>query len=200
MNFGEYVLDWFSKYLESHEEHPDILENLFDEMNYEEENLDEGETKIEYLQSLSDADEIYEKIFGYDRTVQFVDDLPDTETFLNEMFSQCVGVKEYSFGKDFIEDMATHAEGYRNPVGFFKDLAYGGCTSGLIGMLISNDDCKELYIKHIDSMEAFKEEYEGELGEPIRNKNQLPHYTFVCWFCYEEFAYNIGRELFPNTF
>lgn len=200
MNFGEYVLDWFSKYLESHEEHPDILEDLFDEMNYEEENLDEGETKIEYLQSLSDADEIYEKIFGYDRTVQFVDDLPDTETFLNEMFSQCVGVKEYSFGKDFIEDMATHAEGYRNPVGFFKDLAYGGCTSGLIGMLISNDDCKELYIKHIDSMEAFKEEYEDELGEPIRNKNQLPHYTFVCWFCYEEFAYNIGRELFPNTF
>lgn len=200
MNFSEYVLDWFSKYLESHEEHPDILEDLFDEMNYEEENLDEGETKIEYLQSLSDADEIYEKIFGYDRTVQFVDDLPDTETFLNEMFSQCVGVKEYSFGKDFIEDMATHAEGYRNPVGFFKDLAYGGCTSGLIGMLISNDDCKELYIKHIDSMEAFKEEYEDELGEPIRNKNQLPHYTFVCWFCYEEFAYNIGRELFPNTF
>lgn len=199
-DFNEYVLEWFEEYLNDHQERQDIIDNLFEEMDYKDEYLEDGETKLEYLQLLNDADIIYQKLLGYNKTVQFIDDLPDTETFLTKMFLQCTDTNEYSFIRDFVEDMSVHAAGYNNPVGFFKDLAYGGCVSGMIGMLIYNNDCKSLYIKHIDSMEAYKEELEDEMGEAIRNTKHLPHYTFVCWMCYEELAYNIGRTLFPNTF
>lgn len=199
-NFNEYVLDWFEEYLDAHREQQDIINDLFEEMGYDENgDLDEGETKLEYLQSLDDADIIYQKLFGYGKTVEFVDDLPDTETFLTEMLLQCTDTDEYSFIKGFVEDMSVHAAGYNNPVGFFKDLAYGGCISGMIGMLIYNSDCKSLYIQHIDSLEAYKEELESEMGEPIQNTRHLPHYTFVCWLCYEELGHNIGRVLFPDT-
>lgn len=199
-DFNEYVLDWFQEYLDNHQEQQDAIDDLFEEMGYENDLLEEGETKLEYLQALDDADVIYQKIFGYDKTVKFVDDLPDTETFLTEMFLQCADTGKCSFVKDFVEDMACHADGYNLPSGFFKDLAYGGCVSGMIGMLVYNTDCKKLYIEHIDDMEAYKEELEDDLGEPIRNTKHLPHYTFMCWLCYEELAYSIGRTLFPNTF
>lgn len=199
-DFNEYVLEWFAAYLDNHQEQQDVIDDLFEEMGYENKDLDEDETKLEHLQSLDDADIIYQKLFGFNKTVEFVDDFPDTETFLMEMFLQCVNADEYSFIKNFVEDMSTHAAGYNNPVGFFKDLIYGGCASGMIGMLIYNNDCKYLYINHIDSMEAYKEELESEMGEPIRNTKHLPHYTFVCWLCYEELGYYIGRSLFPNIF
>ena len=70
----------------------------------------------------------------------------------------------------------------------------------MIGMLIYNSDCKEIYIEHIDDMEEFVKELESEMGEPIRNRDHLPHYTFVCWLCYEELAFRIARELFPDEF
>lgn len=198
-DFNEYVLEWFATYLDNHQEQQDVIDDLFEEMGYEDKNLDEDETKLEHLQSLDDADIIYQKLFGFNKTIEFVDDLPDTETFLMEMFLQCVNADEYSFIKDFVEDMSTHAVEYNSPVSFFKDLAYGGCSSGLIGMLVYNNDCKSLYIQHIDSLEAYKEELEDEMGEPIQNTQHLPHYTFVCWLCYEELGHNIGRVLFPDT-
>lgn len=198
--FNKYVLDWFEEYLDNHKEQQNTIDDLFEEMGYENESLRGCETRFDFLYTLGDADVIYQKILGYDKTVKFIDDIPDTETFLTEMFIQCVDTNQYSFAKDFIEDMASHAAGYNLPSGFFKDLAYGGCVSGMIGMLVYNMDCKRLYVEHIDSMEAYKEELEGDLGEPIHNTKHFPHYTFVCWLCYEELAYSIGRTLFPETF
>ena len=94
--------------------------------------------------------------------------------------------------------MAEHITGYNNPLGFFMDLTHG-CVSGLIGMLIYNMDCKRIYIKHIDDMEEYAEQIYSEVGF-IENKHGAPHYTHICYLCYEEFGYQIGRALFPETF
>ena len=61
---------------------------------------------------------------------------------------------------------------------------------------------KDLYpdVEHIDDMEGFKEDFEDELGMPITNKEGLPHYTFMCWLCYEELAHRIAQELWPDKF
>ena len=101
---------------------------------------------------------------------------------------------------ELIEDMAGHSENYDTPYGFFHDLSYGGCVSGMIGMFVYHSDCKRFYIEHIDDLEAFVEDFEEELGEPIQNKDHQPHYTFTCWLCYEELAYRIARTLYPDTF
>jgi hypothetical protein len=105
---------------------------------------------------------------------------------------------ERSYVDDFVQDIAYHMEGYGDAKGFFEDLAYGGCVSGMIGMFIYNSDCKKFYIDHIDDMENFKSELEEELGEPIKNTRELPHYTFMCWLCYEEFARYLSDTLFNN--
>ena len=109
-----------------------------------------------------------------------------------------VSGKHPSFAEDFLRDMAEHIEGYSNPLGFFNDLTHG-CQSGMIGMLIYNSDCKRIYIEHIDDMEEYAEQIYEEAGF-ISNKNGAPHYTHICWLCYEEFGYQIGRTLFPETF
>ena len=52
----------------------------------------------------------------------------------------------------------------------------------------------------IPAIVNFVEDFEESLGEPVRNSNRQPHYTFICWFCYEELAYNIARTLYPESF
>jgi hypothetical protein len=53
-------------------------------------------------------------------------------------------------------------------------------------------------VRHIDDMENFISDMEDEIGEPIANRYELPHYTFVCWVCYEELAYRIYTELYER--
>ena len=201
--FGKYVLNWWQKFVDSHESEAKHLMELFiGEEETIEDYLDEGETPYDWLIAKDEdyAEEIYENFFGYnaDRSI-LADDVPDTETFLIGMFKQAY-TKKYDFVDELIEDMAGHACNYCTPHGFFHDLSYGGCSSGMIGMFIYHSDCKRFYINHIDDLEAFVEDFEEELGECVPNKNHQPHYTFVCWLCYEEFAYRIGRTLFPETF
>lgn len=80
--------------------------------------------------------------------------------------------------------------------GFFNDLQNGGCQSGFINEFIYNDSCKEFYIKHIDSLEDFKTEMEEQIGESIKNRLELPHYTFMCWLCFEEYCYQVYNAIF----
>ena len=79
---------------------------------------------------------------------------------------------------------------------FLNDLLKGGCVSGIIGEFIYHSDCKEFYIQHIDELEQLKQELEEGLGETIKNKNSLPHYTFMCWLCFEEYCFNMYNEFF----
>ena len=121
------------------------------------------------------------------------------KTLIEEFTEAASNLADYAFSEKFIEDMAYHAEHYESPLGFFRDLTHG-CQSGMIGMLIYNDDCKEIYIENIDDMEDYKMQIEEELGQLIANKNSLPHYTFMCWLCYEELGFHIARTLFPDDF
>ncbi len=79
---------------------------------------------------------------------------------------------------------------------FFEDLRKGGCQSGLIPDFVYNTDCKEFYVKHLDELEGMKADLEENLGEPIVNNQQLPHYTFMCWLCFEEYCYDLYSTLF----
>ena len=79
---------------------------------------------------------------------------------------------------------------------YLNDLQKAGCQSGMVSEFIYNSDCKDFYIKHIDELEQIKEDLEDNLGESIQNKNGLPHYTFMCWLCFEEYCY----DLYINNF
>lgn len=208
--FNDYVLEWWEDFIENADEATAkrIMENEFiGEEEYIEDYIpEEAETCKKWLLQQDDAEIIYKTFFGTESTDCLYDDLPDTEEFLREMFMGCANwynnpsnTSKPSFAKEFVEDMVYHAQDYETPLGFFKDLQYG-CVSGLIGMLIYNYDCKRIYIEHMDDMEQYKEEIEGELGEPIANRHQAPHYTFLCWLCYEELGFQISRQLFPETF
>lgn len=198
MTFKEYVLDWFHQLVEEHYTDKEWQADLFHQLGYNEtEYLDEGVSIYDFLLEMSDENEIYEALFGYEAKVKTLDDLPDTEGFLTRMFQE-VGkdyIKEYDFADELLEDMAGHCVNYTNPTGFFQDLQCGGCASGIIGMFIYHSDCKDFYINHIDSMEDFVEELEDEFGFSIKNEQRLPHYTFVCWLCYEELAHSLSCEL-----
>jgi len=79
---------------------------------------------------------------------------------------------------------------------FLEDLGKGGCQSGFISEFIYHNDCKDFYIKHIDALEDFKTEMEEQIGEPIKNRQSLPHYTFVVWLAFEEYNYMLYSAIF----
>ena len=198
-DFNEYVIVWFQDFVSDHEDNSEWVENLAGQLGYEH---DDEETPLDYLQTMDDVDFIYTSLFG-DKSCVLVDDLPTTEDFVVKMLADTaadLGLSKYDFMGAFLGDMAEHIEGYNTPLGFFKDLDYGGCESGLIGMFIYNPDCKEFYIQHLDSMEDFKQDRENMMGTSVENTKDLPHYTFLCWFCYDEVGYEIGSALFPKAF
>lgn len=198
--FEQYVLNWWREFIEVHKSDQKLLMEAFiGEEETIEDYLDEDETPYDWLSAQDDADAVYTRFFGYSAQDFNFDDLPDTETFLKGLFKQAY-TEKYDFVDELIEDMAGNAEDYDTPHGFFHDLSYGGCASGMIGMFIYHSDCKEFYIEHIDDLEAFVEDLEEGLGEAIKNKDRQPHYTFICWLCYEELAYNIARTLYPESF
>ena len=203
-SFVEYTSEWFQNFVEN--AHPVVLDQLMEVFGYTEEQVKEAETiPSDYILLETDMDTVFEKLFGFDRT-EDIDDIPSPNDFILGMLKQAVGgvfVDKYdtplSFVGEFLEDMASHIEGYSNPLSFFKDLQHG-CVSGMIGILIYNNDCKKIYIDNIDDMEGVKSEMEGEMGSPIQNGNAIPHYTFMCWLCYEELGFSIACDLFPDEF
>ena len=111
MTFKEYVLDWFHQLVEEHYTDKEWQVDLFHQLGYNEaEYLDEGVSIYDFLLEMSDENEIYEALFGYEAKVKTLDDLPDTEGFLTRMFQE-VGkdyIKEYDFANELLEDMAEH--------------------------------------------------------------------------------------------
>lgn len=190
--FKDAVLCWFSG-LEDGQQKEVISVVLGDEY------LDEEEygTPYDCLESQYADKWFWENFGGYgtadNKIISTFDFLGETERIMTDMCWD-----EYDFTKDFISDIAYHCQNYSDPKQFFEDLAYGGCTSGMVGMFIYHNDCKTFYCEHITDMEDYKEELEGGLGEPISNKSDQPHYTFMCWLCYEEFARRLSQSLFND--
>lgn len=79
---------------------------------------------------------------------------------------------------------------------FLEDLQKGGCISGMISQFIYHADCKKFYIQHLDDLEDIRKEMEDSLGETVKDIYGLPHYTFMCWLCFEEYCYDIYRTSF----
>lgn len=207
--FDEYVSEWWHQYLEEHEDDGDTLlqlGNVLTDGDLTEDSLseylEEDQTLYDFLYDMG-ADEVYEKLFSYSSSHK-ISDIPSSDDFALSILQQSVkeiGFDQYDFVNEFIEDMAIHITGYQEFIGFFQDLQHGGCVSGMIGMLIYHRDCLELYGKYAVSMEDFKEELEEQTGEPIRQGNDRTyHYTWMCWFCYEELAFEIARHLYEDEF
>ena len=109
-------------------------------------------------------------------------------------------LNNYTFSDSFINIICEKLADYDKAIDFFNDLQKNGCVSGMIGDFVYHSDCKDFYVNHIDSLEEYKENMEEELGESIKNRFEQTHYTFMCWLCFEEFCYNIARELFHDDF
>lgn len=153
---------------------------------------DSKEEDIDNLYDFDNPLEIYNKLY--------IEELPEfgtKEDILREIIEANFKVNKYDFMSDYMEDMICHMIGYNDPAKFFKDLSYGGCESGLVGMLIYNSDCKTFYIDHIDDLESYMDDMNNELDEvKFENKDNLPHYTYVCWTCYEIMGSIIGAYIF----
>ena len=111
--------------------------------------------------------------------------------------------KDYSFTPEFNNIIEAKIDGYNGTKkeqlkSFFEDLQHGGCQSGMIGDFIYNSDCKRFYIEHIDDLEEMKEDLESQLGEPIKDRNSLPHYTFLCWLCFEQYCFDLYSTIFEQ--
>lgn len=110
------------------------------------------------------------------------------------------GLTYYSFTKPMLDIIFGGITDYDDPSVYFHEVVDHGCQSGMVPAFIYNDDCKQFYIDHIDDLEDYLLDLENSLGEPIQNKQRLPHYTFVCWIVYEELVYHIAHILWPDEF
>lgn len=206
--FEEFVTDWWEDYLSEADEntHKALMENLIGEEEAIEDYIPEdADSPYDWLVANMTADEIYDKYFSFSNDGLRPDNMPDASEFIYDMLKENASwwntdeTSLPSFAEAFLRDMTNHIACYEKPISFFEDLQRGGCQSGMIGMLIYNSDCKRIYIEHIDDMEEYAAQIYAEVGY-VKNENGAPHYTHICWLCYEEFAYQIGRSLFPETF
>ncbi|OYX83904.1 MAG: hypothetical protein B7Y83_09965 [Flavobacteriales bacterium 32-34-25] len=107
----------------------------------------------------------------------------------------------YEVSTVFNEIILKHIESYigtkkEQLKSFLEDLQHSGCISGMISEFIYHADCKAFYITHIDDLENIKNDLEDSLGQPIANRFQNPHYTFMCWLCFEEYCSSIYMNVF----
>lgn len=77
--------------------------------------------------------------------------------------------------------------------GFFNDLSYSGCQSGMINHLIYYTDTKKFFDEYSSEIEDLKEELEDSMGEPLKIKGNIANW--LAWFGFEETARNIAQEL-----
>lgn len=102
-----------------------------------------------------------------------------------------------AFNKIILSDLGSYDGTKKEQLkSFLEDLQNGGCMSGMISEFIYHADCKKFYIQHLDDLENIREDLEDSLGEAIKNRHRLPHYTFMCWLCFEEYCFEIYRSHF----
>lgn len=177
--FESYVEEWWNDFAQ------DIFDKLEEDSSFKKtyRNICE-KLGVSNIDDLQDGLEIYQKIILHNPGFS---NIPSAYDFISEFIEDNYNI-EYDFQWDLLEDIVQHIIGYEDPKRFFKDISYGGCKSGLIGMFIYNSDCKKFYIDNIDGMEDYFKSLEDELGIKINNGDDTPRYTFVCWVCYEEFC------------
>jgi hypothetical protein len=102
-----------------------------------------------------------------------------------------------AFNKIILSDLESYDGTKKEQLkSFLENLQRIGCISGMISEFIYNADCKKFYIQHLDDLEDIRQEIEDSLGEAVKNRHRLPHYTFMCWLCFEEYCFDIYRSSF----
>ncbi len=102
-----------------------------------------------------------------------------------------------AFNKIILSDLTSYDGTKKEQLkSFLEDLQNGGCISGMISEFIYHADCKKFYIQHLEDLENIREEIEDSLGEAVKNRHRLPHFTFMCWLCFEEYCFDIYRSNF----
>ena len=112
--------------------------------------------------------------------------------------------QESTFKNDFNSIIRSKVNDYDNCNGelkaslrlFLEDVISHGCVSGMIEDFIYHNDCKTFYIKHIDDLEDFIQDYQESTGANLKTTN--PRYTFVVWLCFEEYCYNLRNAVFGD--
>lgn len=126
-----------------------------------------------------------ENVLGYEDRV--------LESMMDKAFEKA-GVDDYSFSEELKAIYKRHVEDRTTVDDFFSDLAYGGCSSGMMGEFVYTDDCKKFYLKHMDDLESYKRDLEEDLGESITD-DDLTHAEIVTWLVVEEVARRVSDEL-----
>lgn len=81
-----------------------------------------------------------------------------------------------------------------DPERMFRDLqSCGGCISGTINSLCFYNQTHRFFDKYYDEIEALREEYECEVGEPLKIKYDLKN--FYAWYAFEHEAFDMACEL-----
>lgn len=111
--------------------------------------------------------------------------------------------RDYEVSKEFNQIILNHIESYygnkkERLKSFIEDLLQGGCVSGMISEFIYHIDCRNFYVKHLDDLEDIRKEIEEDYGVPVTNSAKQPHYTFMCWLCFEQYCYNIYSIVFED--
>lgn len=150
------------------------------------------ETPVEYIEN-TDGESLWEDLHNTVLSYALYDILMGV---LKDAWCQTYEDCDYDFIDELMEDVATRMLDHDEPESYFSYVMDNGCASGVVPMFIYNSDCEDFYIKHIDDLEDYKQTMEDNLGEPISSKKGLPHHTFICWLCYEEFVYNLNGILF----
>lgn len=83
--------------------------------------------------------------------------------------------------------MNEHAEGYDDGAkGAFDDLAYGGCSSGMVGELIYTHDVHAFFNRYATEIMATLDEYRDEMGEEYTPRESTgDRMTDQVWFAFE---------------
>jgi hypothetical protein len=117
------------------------------------------------------------------------------KAFIKSTYRECTVVAE--FNKIILAKLDGYDGKKKEQLkSFLEDLQRGGCISGMIGEFIYHSDCKDFYISNLDDLEDIRKDLEDSLGEPISNRYESPHYTFMCWLCFEEYCFDIYRNSF----
>ena len=204
MKFKEYVLQWFHVLVEDHKENSVWCNNLFKVMKFTSRNLKVGQTVYDFLISLNDEYIIYDKLFVKDNHKIAIKDLPIRYGFICKMLKKAGEdfIGKYDFAAEMIENMAWDCDYYKFPNVFFREFRYKNNEDKfmMVNKYGCDIDCKEFYLKHIDSLEKYKEDIELEYACRIHNDEEISHCTFICQLAYKQLAAELNERLYNSNY
>lgn len=113
--------------------------------------------------------------------------------------------------KRVINDCIEHARRYSGKnlqgrlLGYFNDLAKGGCRSGLVGLLACSSDTDKFFRRYRREIIHLVDEYQSSTGEHISNAEWFDsddpfcegvhNRNYLAWFAYEAIAFDLYNAI-----